>query len=128
MKRFLLIVALLPISLWADSSSPVVDKGIEVWSLGSSFYPMERDPISHTLISKGCPAKKELCQAFKVLRDSKKRVTLKEKDLVGGKNPGAVICKKLVDGEILILRDSSKNENAFCKFRDGSLVSASALR
>jgi hypothetical protein len=96
----------------------------EMWSLGNEYFPVENEATTQKLISINCKTNK--CFAYKALNDqSKKKLT--EKDLEGGKNPGAVICKKFFNATILILRDSKKNENAFCRFSDGSIVSASGL-
>lgn len=99
----------------------------EVWSLGNVLYPMQKDSKTGSLISSACLEKKDQCMAFNALR-SLKKFKLTEKELAGGKNPGAVICKKYLEGDVLILRDKKQNENAFCKFKDGSFLSAGALR
>ena len=54
----------------------------------------------------------------------KKKVTLPE--LVGGQNPSAMYCHKL-KLEVLILKDSSDNEQSFCQFTDGSMVDVNAV-
>jgi hypothetical protein len=96
----------------------------EIWSLGNEYFPIEKDAQSQRLISTDCKTTK--CQAYKALSDRRKKI-LTENELQGGKNPGAVICKKYFKANVIILRDTKKNENAFCQFPDGSLVSASAL-
>ncbi|MGZ3789640.1 MAG: hypothetical protein ACXVLQ_14015 [Bacteriovorax sp.] len=123
--KAVLISMLLSIGYAHSNPQPVPTS--EVWSLGNQFFPMEKDQQSGSLISLGCSHKKAKCDAFRALRQEKK-IALSEMDLVGGKNPGAVMCKKFFKAEIVILRDSNTNENAFCKFKDGSLVSAGALR
>lgn len=96
----------------------------EIWSFGNEYYPIEKEPKTKKLISVNCNNTK--CFAYKALNEHSKK-QLSEHELKGGKNPGAVICTKYFKGTILILRDVKQNENAFCKFSDGSLLSASGL-
>jgi hypothetical protein len=96
----------------------------EVWSLFNNYFPIEQDQQSHHLISIKCKSNK--CDAYKALNDVHKK-NLNKKDLQGGKNPGAVICNKYFKATVIILKDKDMNENAFCQFTDGSLISASAL-
>ena len=98
----------------------------EVWNIGNQFYPMVKESKRDVLISAGCEVKKLKCAAYKALSEIKKYKPT-EAELQGGKSPGAVTCKNYFKSEILILKDAKQNENAFCKFSDGSLVSASAL-
>jgi len=61
---------------------------------------------------------------------AKKFFTIKKKvslpDLVGGQNPATMYCHQL-KLEILILKDSSDNEQSFCQFPDRSIVDANAV-
>ena len=41
-------------------------------------------------------------------------------------NPGTLICENL-GGRVIIGRDSSGNENSFCKFKDQSLIDCGTL-
>jgi hypothetical protein len=41
-------------------------------------------------------------------------------------NPSSVACD-LIETEVIILRDSRQNESTFCKFKDKSLIEASAV-
>jgi hypothetical protein len=107
----------------ANATTPKIPEA-EMWSLGNEYFPVENEAITHKLISLNCKTNK--CFAYKALNNQSKN-KLTEKELEGGKNPGAVICKKIFNGNILILRDKLQNENAFCKFSDGSIVSASGL-
>jgi hypothetical protein len=107
----------------ANAITPEIPEA-EMWSLGNEYFPVENEATTQKLISINCKTNK--CFAYKALKDQSK-IQLTEKELEGGKNPGAVICKKIFNGNILILRDKLKNENAFCKFFDGSIVSASGL-
>ena len=97
----------------------------EVWAIGKSYYPFQRDKVTNALISLEC-LKDKKCDAYKAIL-KKSRVQLSESDRSGGKNPGAVVCKKIYGGEVLVLRDTADNENAFCRFKDKSLASVSDL-
>lgn len=44
----------------------------------------------------------------------------------GGKNPASVKCKEHGQ-QVVILKDSDKNEQAFCLFSDGSLIDVNAI-
>lgn len=99
---------------------------VDVWKIGSRFYSFLKDKETDALFSDGCAVKKEKCEAYKAVLN-KSKVVLEESDRSGGKNPGAVVCKKEYEGEILILKNSAGLENAFCKFKDNSWASASDL-
>lgn len=98
----------------------------EMWSIGNRLFEMVKTNTGY-LISRGCEKQKGTCLAFQSL-NPKKEINLTEAELKGGKSPGSVRCKKLGKTEILILKDLKGNENAFCYFSDGSLISASALQ
>lgn len=97
----------------------------EVWKLGSTFIPLSQNPAKKWLISLHCEEQVP-CMA----REELKKISMKllEKgDLKGGKNPGAVLCHKISDASIVFLSDLQGNQNSFCKFKDGSMVSSSTL-
>ncbi len=63
------------------------------------------------------------CLAYKIM----KAISLKaETESPTDANPTALLCKG-VGGLSLIGTDEKKNENSFCEFKDGSIVSASDL-
>lgn len=97
----------------------------EVWGIGKDNYPFKKDQRTNALISLECAATKK-CEAYKAVLN-KEKVKLNEADRSGGKNPGAVACKKVYGGEVLVLRNTADNENAFCRFKDKSLASAGDL-
>jgi len=107
------------------SQAQVPHPSSEVWALGTKYYPFARDKETKALISIKC-LKEKKCDAYKAILN-KSKIQLSEVDRSGGKNPGAVVCKKFYEGEVLVLRDSAENENAFCQFKDKSLASASDL-
>ena len=48
-------------------------------------------------------------------------------DLQGGKNPGAVMCTKLLGGNVVFGYDITRNQKSFCKFDDNSYVDTIGL-
>ncbi|MGZ3790541.1 MAG: hypothetical protein ACXVLQ_18640 [Bacteriovorax sp.] len=96
----------------------------EIWTRNDQAFFMDR--FEQTLMSKNCFNKKDRCLAFFHYKNPIK-MRPATNDLRGGKNPGAVICTKYLNGEIFILRDGNNKENAFCQFKDGSLLQATSL-
>jgi len=66
-----------------------------------------------------CLASKKLIEANILLLD--------EKDRRGGKNPGSVMCKKLLKGKVRFGKDREGNTSTFCAFSDGSMVSSDTV-
>jgi len=96
----------------------------EIWKLGSTFIPLSQNPAKKWLISLQCEEK--AC----IASDELKKISMKslsKGDLQGGKNPGAVLCHKINEASIVFLSDLQGNQNSFCKFKDGSMVSSSTL-
>ena len=52
---------------------------------------------------------------------------LEDNDLLGGKNPGSILCKKSVKGTVVFGQDYFGNMNSFCLFTDGSMISNDTL-
>ena len=82
-----------------------------------------RDPSQHLTLSSSCRDKK--CQAFKALSEASLK-GLDEK-LVGGAQPGAVVCRQKLHAELQTGKDEDGNETGFCKFKDGSLVGTGTI-
>lgn len=59
------------------------------------------------------------CEAYRVL--SRVRMSLLAKPPAGGQEPGSLLCVAL-GGRVAMGVDAKKNENSFCRFRDGSIV------
>ena len=97
-----------------------------IWRVGNLHYPFLKDKRTNAMFINNCLKNKNGCEAYQAVL-KKNTIVLKESDRTGGKNPGAVVCKKSYGGEILILRDAAGNENAFCKFKDKSIASVSDL-
>lgn len=112
---FLLFVSLLSLKVFAVE---------EVWKHGSDFYSFSQNAEKKWLISSNCEEKD--CMAKDVLRKISMK-SLKQGDLLGGKNPGAVLCHKIKKADVIFLSDLQGNQNSFCKFNDGSIVSNSTL-
>ena len=66
--------------------------------------------------------KKPECKALNALKNTRAEA----KSSKGGTNPAALLCEGL-GGKVLVGTDDLKNENSFCQFSDGSLVSAADL-
>lgn len=104
----------------------------QLWSQKDQHYLFSMHSPTNVLISKNCfnelvELKDSSCLAAKVLLENKK-YEIPAQEFSGGKNPGAVVCKIALQKEIRILRDVKNNENSFCVFADGSMVSASNLQ
>lgn len=98
--------------------------GEVVWKLGKTFIPMSQNDSKRWLISLHCET--DPCEALQQLQMINVSL-LKKNDLAGGKNPGAVLCHKLPGASVVFMDDLSGNQNSFCKFKDGSIVSNSTL-
>ncbi len=118
----LLLFLFLIQSTWA--AEPVISA--DVWSSGSLYYSFVKDKETGALVSENCLAIRAKCEAIKAVLN-KDKVKLSEAERSGGKNPGAVVCKKDYQGEILILKNNAGAESAFCKFKDNTQASASDL-
>ena len=88
----------------------------------TEFY---RDAGRHFMISKDCVKKGDAlrCDAYQALS----KASLRGQTLKGGANPGAVICSRGLGRDVVVGKDEQENENSFCRFSDGSLVSSGSL-
>ena len=50
-----------------------------------------------------------------------------EPDNIGNQNPSSVICKKYLNGKVILGYDGNKNENSFCKLPDGLYVDGGTI-
>ncbi|MBC7713069.1 MAG: hypothetical protein H7177_07005 [Rhizobacter sp.] len=120
--KILLLLSTISFSVWSS------DLSRQVWTHGSDNYLFSLDPSSNILISHHCvnsevSFEKSTCTAAKIIQE-KKTVKLPAGSMKGGKNPGAVICTIGLKQKIKILKDLQNNENSFCVFDDGSMISA----
>lgn len=125
MKIILLLSTISTISWSADFTK-------QVWSKGQDNYVITYQPSTNLLISLQClndelTLENSKCDAAKILM-KKKSIRLPSGALDGGKNPGAVVCTVGLNKKILILNDLKNNENSFCVFDDGSMISAITLQ
>ncbi len=96
----------------------------QMWKFGKIFIKMYEDKSKNAIYSFACT--QSSCDALK----KTKKVSFKQLDknaLLGGKNPGSVLCKEVLKMDIVFMRDISGNENSFCLFKDKSMLSASSL-
>ncbi len=116
--HFSLFVLLFSIGALAETQSLLVgDKKVE----------FEKNDKLKLIISKSClKAKSKFsCEAF--LATQKASFNFIKKDLKGGKNPGAQICRLQLKGSIVYGVDENHNENTFCVFKDNSMISNGSL-
>lgn len=104
----------------------------QIWSQANDHYLFSLHGATQTLISENCfnaevTLQKSKCDAAKALLESK-TLTIPPLAFRGGKNPGAVACTVGLKKKIRILKDPKNNENSFCVFEDGSMVSAINLK
>lgn len=99
----------------------------QIWMKGGEYFLFSYQASSNILISQNCvPLEKSKCDAAKVLKQKKSLTAPKTN--IGGKNPGAVVCKDLLKKQIRILKNHKDDENSFCVFDDGSMISAINLQ
>ena len=80
-------------------------------------------------ISKTCSVNSKLdskCEALKSI-ELVKQTKLSGHELRGGKNPGAVLCKKTLRGKVVFGENRFGGKTSFCKFSDGSLLANDSL-
>jgi len=66
------------------------------------------------------------CQAYSALDSASLHRARQVVPDYGGKNPGSIVCRGL-QGSVVIGTDAQGNENAFCRFKDGSWISCGSL-
>jgi hypothetical protein len=77
------------------------------------------DKVDNVIVNKSCLNKK--CKAYKNYQKFKDH-PLDQKWLLGGKNPRAVRCTKVMGGEVHIGVDILGNQQSVCKFDDNSYL------
>ncbi len=96
---------------------------ISIYKMGERFLSFEVISEENILINESC---KKKCLAYKSLSALSFK-SIQSSDLEGGKNPGAVLCKKILSSQVLYLKDLNGNENSFCLFSDQSIISNGSL-
>ena len=96
----------------------------QVWKFGKVFIKMYEDKDKNAVYSFSC--NQSPCDALKKTNKVSFN-SLGKNALLGGKNPGSVLCKESLKMDIVFMKDLAGNENSFCLFKDKSMISASSL-
>ena len=56
-----------------------------------------------------------------------KKIRFKDLKLNGGKNPAAAACTQVLNGAVLMLKNSENGIQSFCLFSDGSIISNKSI-
>ena len=99
----------------------------ETWQLESGPVPFLNWDAQHLRISASCkkPTGQLDCQALQAARGGP-TVELTQQDRARMVPPGALVCKKL-HNQLTTGRDPGGNEDGFCVFPDGSMISQGSL-
>lgn len=100
------------------STSPLLHAD-EIWKVNGAKLEF-RKADGKVLVAK-CQVS---CEALRVLK--RKSPAYEHAPSEGDANPAAVFCKKQ-GGLVVTGTDKAQNENSFCEFRDGSLISTASL-
>lgn len=106
----------------------ILRKNEEIWRLGQQYLSVMREPLNGYLYSGSCKDRK--CDAFYFHKAKLTGKNISDFNLpanIGGKNPGAIICNKLLELRIIYLKSLQGNENSFCIFPDNSFISTNSL-
>ena len=99
----------------------------QLWNFFGKKKMMFRIEAESLLISANCMeyGKKKDCEALKAIP----LASLKglQKYLIGGARPGAVVCERVFKQMVWLGTDRDGNENTFCLFKDGSMISNGSL-
>jgi hypothetical protein len=104
--------------------SPTLFAEEQIWKFGKVFIKMYEDQNKNAVYSFSC--NQSPCDALKKSNKVSFK-TLEKNALLGGKNPGSVLCKENLKMDIVFMKDLAGNENSFCLFKDKSMISASSL-
>lgn len=80
---------------------------------------MAIEEVDGVFVNRNCLNKS--CLAYKASMSSRDKKPSVD-DLLGGKNPLAVKCKKIMKGKVLIGLDKNRGEQSFCTFSDDSFL------
>lgn len=117
--RALILILVLPVVTMAETLT------YDIGSVRSKFW---NDRERRLLVSDHCSTQDKVnkCQAVNATR----RVSFKRLDRsqFGGAHPGSRICTDQLQGEVLVgVNAKTRNENSFCRFKDGSLIDNGSL-
>lgn len=121
MKRLITLFSIFIINCYAEDQFP-----LEHYTFGSTKKSFVYSHLYQTRLSLKCRVQTEKykCLAFDALKNSNldKSEVVQER----GADSGSRICLKL-GGRILLGLDKNNNQNAFCLFKDKSMVSTHGL-
>ena len=98
----------------------------QIWSHKSNHYLVAYHSKTKLSISEFCLHEGQKCEAMQAFLSTDK-ITLPPGSVYGGKNPAAVICSLGLKQRVLTLKNNKEDENSFCLFGDGSIISTSSL-
>lgn len=98
----------------------------QIWSHKNDHYVVAHNSKTNLYISEYCLHAKTKCEAMSAFEQTEK-IKLPPGSVTGGKNPAAIICSAGLKQKVIILKDKNEDENSFCLFNDGSIISTSSL-
>ncbi|NOT78499.1 MAG: hypothetical protein HOP07_05795 [Bacteriovoracaceae bacterium] len=97
------------------------DNNKQEWFLGNKKFEFKF--VQKYLIESRCIDHD--CTSSNLIK--KKNIKLDHEKAIGGTSPQSIICTKLPNSKVVILKDKEKNENSFCLFADGSMIDGNSL-
>lgn len=119
-KYLTVIIFFSHISAFADLKSNFKIEGKSV-----TFYNYPAQNLTSTIECSSIVDTGKLCAKLDFLSD----LSLKKAGIegTGGINPSSILCKKLVNGKVVIGFDSEGNENSFCRTPAGTYVDGGTM-
>jgi hypothetical protein len=89
-----------------------------------SFLNLRKERVT---LSKSCGAdlSKMTCSAALSLKSA--TFASFQPGALGSRNPGSVLCQEVLKQQVVTGTDSQRNENSFCRFKDGSFIDNGSL-
>lgn len=117
----------------AYSNETNLDYTYESWRINEQFIQFHKYNKEFILVSSKCQENfnttdfsKSNCLALKSLSKTSFK-KLSSYSLKGGKNPGAVICSQVLNGNVVYGLNRYQDQKTFCLFSDDSYISTEAL-
>ncbi|HAZ11752.1 MAG: hypothetical protein A2X86_00995 [Bdellovibrionales bacterium GWA2_49_15] len=105
-----------------------VTSNFKTYYFGTKSHTFTVDKRKNVTITRSCGAKLESSKCLAAVKLKEVNMNdLSETDLTGAKNPGAILCQKLLNADVLTGKDQDGNVASFCSFQDGTMVSAETL-
>lgn len=121
---FVAIAVVASIARGAPATEPQrISLSVEGKTVDLLKFPSRRLTISASCASTGGTL---ACDAFKAWPKSTLD-GIKDQDLRGGANPGAVVCAQVLRGKIVVGRFEDGSELSLCRFHDGSLLGTGSI-